>query len=85
MDFTQVSFIHGCLRSACEVGGSLDMCRFVQKVTLSISFTYKYILVENRATFSRFAQPFKIVDRTVAHDLNWICFFCLVDENLVTK
>ena len=54
------------------------MCTFVQKDTLSISFTYKYILVENRATFSRFAQPFKIVDRTVAHDLNWICFFCLV-------
>lgn len=61
------------------------MCTFVQKDTLSISFTYKYILVENRAIFSRFAQPFKIVDRTVAHDLNWICFFCLVDENLVTK
>lgn len=85
MDFTQVSFIHGCLRSACGVGGSVDMCTFVQKGTLSISFSYKYILAENRATFSRFAQPFKTVNRTVAHDLNWICFFCLVDENLVNK
>ena len=61
------------------------MCTFVQKGTLSISFSYKYILAENRATFSRFAQPFKTVNRTVAHDLNWICFFCLVDENLVNK
>ena len=61
------------------------MYTFAPKGTLSISFTYKYILAENRATFSRFAQPFKTVNRAVAHDLNWICFFCLSDKNLVTK
>jgi len=61
------------------------MCTFVQEGTLSISFTYKYILAENRATFSLFAQLFKIVNRTVAYNLNWICFFCLVDENHVNK
>lgn len=61
------------------------MSTFVQKGTLSISFTYKYILAEKRATFFLFAQPFKTGNRTVAHDLNWICFFCLVNENFVNK
>lgn len=51
------------------------MSTFVQKGTLSISFTYKYIFAENRTTFFLFAQPFKTGNRTVAHDLNWIVSF----------